>query len=118
MSETSEDIAKMFISHLLNQQREAFVEISILRHLLYKTDPNMPNGVWDTIINNMMVNPATTKKIRDPFDAESAKVLKAFDDQITMLRTKKQIANLDAEIKQMINRMVELKSKFPDKLLN
>lgn len=113
-----EEIARDFIRHLLKQQRETFTENWILRHLLKKAHPSVPFEHLETVIKHMMEHPETTRKVRDPFDVEAEKVIKAFDDQVAVAKTKGQIAAIEKKSEELINQLVALKSKLPDDLPN
>jgi ABC-type sugar transport system ATPase subunit len=118
MNEKIEDVACVFISHILKQHREAFTEIWILRHLLHQATPDVPMEHWNTVIKHMMEHSETNRKVRDPFDKEAEKVIAALDQQIALIRTKQEVADAERKVDELTKEFIELASKLPDKLPN
>jgi hypothetical protein len=118
MSEKIEDVARTFIRHVLKQHREAFTEIWILRHLLHKATPDIAMEHWNTVIKHMMEHSETNRKVRDPFDKEAEKVVAAFDQQVTLIKTKLEVADAEGKVDELTKEFIELASKLPNKLPN
>lgn len=108
-----EEIARIYVRHLLGQVKEVFTENWILKHLLYKSNPNVKQEHWEQILAHMKTHPDTKKKIGDPFDAQSETSMKKFEDQMTLVKTQAQLAEAEKEIALLEKKFIDLFSQLP-----